>query len=101
MTKKKFVFFSVNDFVKEGGGTIRMLGIMNELAEKGHPVTFISNTTRFELFHPSIKHIQINFPISPKVKRKMQSIIGFASPFLLELVIPASFSAAKIFICTL
>ncbi|WP_276504479.1 glycosyltransferase family 4 protein [Terrimonas pollutisoli] len=84
MTGKDFIFFSANDFAKDGGGTIRMLGIMNELAEKGHPVTFISNTTRFELFHPSIKHVQINFRINPKAKRTMQSIIGFASPFLLN-----------------
>ena len=63
MTKKEFVFFSENDFVKEGGGTIRMLGIMNELAEKGHAVTFISNTARVGLFHPSVKHIPVNFLI--------------------------------------
>lgn len=84
MTKKEFVFFSGNDFVKDGGGTIRMLGIMNELAEKGHPVTFISNTTRLELFHPSIKHIYVNFLITSGAKRTMQSVIGFVSPFVLN-----------------
>jgi glycosyltransferase involved in cell wall biosynthesis len=95
MIKKEFVFFSVNDFVKEGGSTIRMLGILNELAEKGHAVTFISNTTRFELFHPCIEHIQINFVIGPKAKRKMQSIIGFASPFILNWVFRSFFQRLK------
>ena len=95
MTKKEFVFFSVNDFVKEGGGTIRMLGIMNELAEKGHAVTFISNTARVGLFHPSVKHIPVNFLIKPNEKRKIQSIIGFSSPFLLNWLFRPLFQRLK------
>ena len=95
MTKKKFVFFSANDFVKEGGGTIRMLGIMNELAEKGNMVTFISNTTRFGPFHPSIKHIPLNFIITHQAKRKFQSILGFGSSSLLNITFYRLFRRLK------
>lgn len=37
------VFFTMNDFQKEGGGTIRMLGIINELAKIKEHIILISN----------------------------------------------------------
>lgn len=37
------IFFTMNDFRKEGGGTIRMLGIINEIAEIYPNIILISN----------------------------------------------------------
>ena len=62
------VFFTVNDFSKEGGNTIRMYGIVNELASLGHTVYLVSNTVNFEQFHSKIKHIPINYKINIKAK---------------------------------
>lgn len=66
----------MNDFTKEGGGTIRMLGIMNELSIKGHEVIFISNTMKYDNFASSIKHIFIDFPFSRQDKRIFQGLLG-------------------------
>lgn len=70
------VFFTVNDFSKEGGNTIRMYGIVNELASLGHTVYLVSNTVNFEQFHSKIKHIPINYKINIKAKRKIQILAG-------------------------
>jgi glycosyltransferase involved in cell wall biosynthesis len=72
----KYVFFSMNDFEKEGGGTIRMLGIMNELSKQGNEVVFISNASVTNNFHFAIKHIPINYLFSRQDKRVFQGLLG-------------------------
>ena len=72
----RFVFFSMNDFRNEGGGTIRMLGILNELAERGNEVVLISNTLKNDSFNQKIKHISIDHTFSRKNKRFFQGLMG-------------------------
>lgn len=72
----KFTFFSMNEFVREGGETIRMLGILNELAARGNEVVFVSNTLRRDLFHPGIEHHYIDRTFSPGDKRIFQAMLG-------------------------
>jgi glycosyltransferase involved in cell wall biosynthesis len=81
---KRFVFFSMNDFTQEGGGTIRMLGIMNELAKKGHEVIFISNTTKPHLCDATIKQVALDFPFSRQDKRVFQGLLGILPIFLIQ-----------------
>lgn len=73
---EKIVFFTMNDFLKEGGGTIRMLGIINELA-KIHPnIILISNIKDKTKVHPNVEHISIGLEFSRQDKRKFQFILG-------------------------
>ncbi len=81
-----FIFFSANNFVKEGGGTIRILGIINELAEQGHDVTLISNAQKFDSFHPEIKHTYLDFIITSKQKRVIQSVLAFCPAKVLNIM---------------
>lgn len=60
MIRMKFVFFTFRDFIREGGGTIRMYGIINALAEKGENVILISNAKDYSKFHSAVKHKFIN-----------------------------------------
>ncbi len=46
----QYVFFSMRNFKRDGGGSIRMYGVLNALADRGHDVTFISNATTFVKF---------------------------------------------------
>src|SRR5690606_21176550 len=74
---KKFVFFTVNDFEKEGGGTIRMLGIMNELAKTGQAdITLISNIKDRSRLHANIKAVALDLEFKPDDKRKFQFLLG-------------------------
>lgn len=66
----------MNDFSNEGGGTIRMQGIMNELSRKGHEVIFLSNTKKFYLFHQNINHISLDYLFSRQDKRVFQGLLG-------------------------
>jgi glycosyltransferase involved in cell wall biosynthesis len=67
----------MNNFQKEGGGTIRMLGIINELAKiKDSDITLISNIKDRTKVDSSVKHIPISFEFSPKEKRKFQFLLG-------------------------
>ncbi len=92
---KKFVFFSMNDFVNEGGGTIRMQGILNELAKKGHDVFFISNAANYSEFHPLIKHIPIEHLFSRTDKRIFQFLLGTFSAGLIQLFFSKFFRRLK------
>lgn len=82
----RFVFFSMNGFGYEGGGTIRMQGIMNELSKKNHDVIFISNSKKIELFHKNIKHIFIDFPFSRNDKRMFQGFLGVLPMFIIQII---------------
>ncbi|MXV39153.1 glycosyltransferase [Flavobacteriaceae bacterium Ap0902] len=76
MTKKEYIFLSMNDFTKEGGGTIRILSILNSLAMKDHSVKFISNAQDLSKFHPDIQHVSINYKFTPQEKRKFQFLLS-------------------------
>lgn len=73
---KSFVFFTMNDFQKEGGGTIRMLGIINELAKTESKIILISNLKDTSKVDANIQHISINYEFSREDKRKFQFILG-------------------------
>lgn len=55
----KYIFFTLRDFNKVGGGSIRIHGVVNALAEKGENVILISGAEDHSPFHPDIKHIKI------------------------------------------
>lgn len=77
--QRKYVFFSMRDFKKDGGGSIRMYGLLNSLASNSAEVTFISNATAYEKFHPSIVHIPINHVFTQDDKRSFQFLIGVST----------------------
>ena len=79
--KKHFYFFSMNDFSLIGGGAIRMIGIMEALANKGHDITLISNTKEKNRFPQTVKHIFINKNLSKNERRKIQFILAIL-PFI-------------------
>lgn len=85
----KFIGFSLRNFKRDGGGSIRMYGILNTLAAKGHEVIFISNATNFTTFHPNIKHIQIGHSVKPINKAIFQAMIGLLSPSIASFIFPA------------
>lgn len=82
MNKRKFVFFSLRNFERDGGGSIRMYGILNALADKGNEVIFISNAKVKNKFHRNIKHIPVNFELGNKSKRILQGLASFLPPKL-------------------
>lgn len=73
---KKY-FFTLNDFSKDGGSTVRMYGILNALAVKDtkSEIVLYSNTKNFENFHPRIKHIYLGVLFSPLEKRLLQALL--------------------------
>ena len=72
----KIILFTCNDFSTTSGGTIRMYGILNALAENSNKVILISNTTDYSDFHPNIRHIFLNHPINSYSKRKFQLLLS-------------------------
>ena len=92
---KRFVFFSMNDFVNEGGGTIRMQGILNELAKSGQEVIFISNAEKYNGFHPAIKHVSIDHKFSRNDKRRFQFLLGTFSAGLVRFFFSGFFGRLK------
>lgn len=70
----RYVFFSMRNFIRDGGGSIRMYGILNALAEKGHDVVFISNATTFFKFDKRINHINIDCEITSVQKSNLQGL---------------------------
>ncbi|WP_333695461.1 glycosyltransferase family 4 protein [Flavobacterium sp.] len=94
----RFVFFGMNDFSHEGGGTIRMLGILNELAASGHEVVFISNVQapeKLAAFHPSISHVYLSYLFSRQDKRIFQGLLGLLPVFLFTLLYARFFKRLK------
>ena len=72
----KFVFFSMRNFERDGGGSIRMYGVLNTLASKGHDILFISNAKNYGKFHQDIQHINIGYECSPKQKTILNGLLG-------------------------
>lgn len=74
---KKF-FFTLNDFSKDGGSTVRMYGILNALASRSNnddEIILLSNITNYDNFHPKIKHIYLGVLFSPQEKRVFQALL--------------------------
>ena len=95
----RFVFFSVNDFTKDGGGIIRMAGIMNELIAKGHDVIFISNVNAQHNTNLSskIQIVNIGFTFSSKEKRVFQALLGFLPFYTVNIFFKSFFQRMKLF----
>lgn len=74
---RSFVFLTMNDFRKDGGGSVRMYGLLNALAGKGCDVVLMSNAACTERFHPAIRHIAIGRPVSRRQKRVLQGIMSW------------------------
>jgi glycosyltransferase involved in cell wall biosynthesis len=66
----------MRNFVRDGGGSIRMYGILNALAIKGHEVVFISNAKEKTKFHTGIIHLPINYEFSSIQKSIFQGILA-------------------------
>jgi glycosyltransferase involved in cell wall biosynthesis len=82
----EFTFFTMNNFTKEGGGTIRMYGILNELAKQNNKVTLISNAENLSKFETSIVHIPINHCFNAQQKRVLQGLAALLPASLLSLL---------------
>lgn len=72
----KTVFFTMHNFRKEGGGTIRMLGIINELAKVNNEIVLVSNIEDQSKVSENVTHIAIDFPFSQDDKRKFQFLLS-------------------------
>ena len=81
----KYVFFTNNDFKKDGGATIRMRGIVNALAEADQKVVLISNAKLHKGFNSSIKHISAGIKISKRDKRLFQAVLILLPNFITKL----------------
>jgi len=86
MLLNDFIFFTINDFSKDGGGTIRMKGVLNALAKSGKNVVLISNASDYNDFHPSIKHITLNLQINKQKRRIFQFVIALLPSFFSKLI---------------
>ena len=78
---KNIYFFSMNDFSLTDGETVRAIGIIEALVEKGHYITLISNAIEMKKFPNNVKHIFINKKLSKNKKRKFQFILAIL-PFI-------------------
>jgi len=84
--KKSLIFFTLNDFEREGGGTIRMYGVLNQLASQGYEITLISNAVNHQHFHPAIHHIDLGYPFGRSDKRLFQGVVGLTTMKLSTLI---------------
>jgi glycosyltransferase involved in cell wall biosynthesis len=67
-----YVFFTLNNFSHDDGGTVRIKGIVNALAECGMQVTLISNMKNDDGFHQRVNHIDLNYNLTKTKKRLFQ-----------------------------
>jgi len=91
----RFVFFSMRNFKRDGGGSIRMYGVLNALATEGNEVFFISNAQDYSKFHPGIKHYFINHELNAADKRTFQGLLSFFPAFVLYFVYKSMFFALE------
>lgn len=82
----KYVFFTVNDFSKAGGGPIRMLGVLNALAKRGNQVTLFSNAEDHVKLPAGVENIFLNCHFSPADKRKFQALLSVAPVGIVNMV---------------
>lgn len=94
----RFIFFSVNDFKKDGGGVIRMVGVMNELIACGHEVIFITNVqeqneTRLD---SNIRIVSIDYIFSSFEKRIFQTLLGLFPFYIVNFLFRRFFKRMKV-----
>jgi len=87
ITMNKFIFFTFNNFSTDDGGTVRMYGILNALANKGEDILLISNSPRNNIkFHNSIKHKSLNLTITDTKKKFFQFSLALFPNFINKLL---------------
>lgn len=96
MVQMIFFFFSMHNFEREDGGTVRMYGVMNALAEEGHEVVFISNVRDKTNFHSNIKHFFIGREASISEKRIMQGLTALLPAYFVCLLFRPIFNKIKV-----
>ncbi len=78
----------MNNFCKEGGASIRIIGILNSLASRDYDIVFMSNCIpeKRYLFHPNIQHIPINYPFSRREKGSFQFLLSIFPLVVVNLI---------------
>lgn len=84
-----YIFFTLRDFNKVGGGSIRIYGVLNALAETGKQVILISNAKSHDQFHPSIRHIFIGVYFEKKAL--LQGLLALLPVSILIRIFPKLF----------
>ena len=79
---KSYIFLTFNDFSQDDGGTIRMRGIVNALAEHNECVTLISNTQNYFKFDSNIEHIHLDYHVTKKYKQIFQISLSLLPQFV-------------------
>lgn len=83
---RNFIFLTMNDFTKDGGGSVRIYGIVNALAENGCEVALVSNTLYPDKFHPAVRHVDIKRTISKKDKKIIQGLVSWFPGWVAALI---------------
>jgi len=81
-----FVFFTLNDFSKDDGGTVRMYGILNSIATLNKNVILISNASEYTNFNKNIKHVNLEKKVSKLEKKYYQFLLGILPFFLVRIL---------------
>ncbi len=82
----KYIFFTLNDFSQDDGGTVRMRGIVNALSESSESVTLISNTVMYSKFDNNVKHIFLDYYLTKHKKQFFQIILIFFPVILYKFI---------------
>lgn len=82
----KKVFFTLNDFTHSSGGSLRMKGILNTLANNSEEVELLSNIKNTTSFNHNIKFTNINVSFSSKEKRILQFLLGIFPLALVDII---------------
>ena len=82
----KLVFLTFRNFSLDGGGKIRIYGILNALAKEYKEIILISNISDTSKFHPNIKHIFLNLTISTQKKNIFQFSLAIFPNFINKLL---------------
>jgi len=83
---RDLVFFTLNDFTKDDGGTVRMYGILNAIAKTGKNVILISNASEYKNFHTNIKHVCLEKNVTKFEKKYLQFLLGVFPYFIVRLL---------------
>lgn len=86
--ENKLIFFTFNNFIKKGGDTIRMTGMINSVANTSSEIILISNIQDDEKknFSKNIKHIKLNVNISIYEKRVLQFCLSVLPIFIVNIL---------------
>lgn len=85
MRSRHYVFFTLNDFTKDGGETVRIRGIANALAAQKQDVKMVSNMTNKDGFSTAIELIELGYSMNKRQKRVFQFLVSVLPFFILRL----------------